>query len=88
MLPFPNMMDLLPHKFSSLSSGRFALPRILAGTFNGFLLRHGNSFSNFAVSVIPLGAVICSTTEVLTFILDFFLCGARKHTNLPRWVYI
>jgi hypothetical protein len=47
MLPFPNVMDLFADEFSGLCSRRFAFASILAGTFDGFLLRHGKLLCSF-----------------------------------------
>lgn len=40
MFPLPNVMDLFPDKFSGLSRRRFALARVLFGSFQGLSFWH------------------------------------------------
>jgi hypothetical protein len=44
MLAFPDMVHLFAYEFSGLGAGSFSLPRIFAGSFNGFLFWHEYPF--------------------------------------------
>src|SRR3569832_1919587 len=41
VLAFAHMLDLFAHEFTGLCGRRLSFPLFLAGTFDGFLLRHG-----------------------------------------------